>query len=51
MVKFIVKLKHCQIGIKIGVVVGIISTIMVVDCDKIWGNICGKIVKLEQKCV
>ena len=33
-VKFVVKLKNCQIGTKIGVVVDIDPTIMIMVCDR-----------------
>ena len=48
-----VKLKHCQTGTKLGVVVDIDSQIMVivdivvVVCGKMCGKICGKIEKLS----
>ena len=41
-VKCVVKLKHCQIGTKISVVVDIDSPIMVVVCGKMCGQMCGK---------
>ena len=42
MVKFVVKLKNCWIGTKIGVVEDIDTPIMIVVCGKICGKICGK---------
>ena len=46
MVKFVIKLKHCPIGTKIGVVVDIDPLIMIVVCGSSCGKICGKIEKV-----
>ena len=44
-----VKLKHCWIGTKIGVLVDIDPSIMVVVCDSSFGQICDNILLLKSK--